>query len=148
MGIPQAFADLVRVVPFNDLAEVERAFTELEGNVAGMIVEPAMMNAGVVLPRPGYLQGLLDLCHRHGAYLAFDEVKTGVTLSYGGAVQAFGVQPDIVCLAKAIGATEELYAPVLRGDHDIAGTFNGNPLTMAAARATLFEVLVLSLIHI
>ena len=151
MGIPQAFADLVRVVPFNDLAEVERAFTELEGNVAGMIVEPAMMNAGVVLPRPGYLQGLLDLCHRHGAYLAFDEVKTGVTLSYGGAVQAFGVQPDIVCLAKsfggglpcgAIGATEELYAPVLRGDHDIAGTFNGNPLTMAAARATLFEVLV------
>ena len=151
MGIPQTFADLVRVVPFNDLAEVERAFTELEGKVAGMIVEPAMMNAGVVLPQPGYLQRLLDLCHRHGAFLAFDEVKTGVTVSYGGAVQAFGVQPDIVCLAKsfggglpcgAIGATEELYAPVLRGDHDIAGTFNGNPLTMAAARATLFEVLV------
>ena len=77
MGIPQAFADLVRVVPFNDLAEAERAFAENEGRIAGMIVEPAMMNCGVVLPQPGYLQGLLDLCHRHGAYLAFDEVKTG-----------------------------------------------------------------------
>ena len=150
MGIPQAFADLVRVVPFNDLAEAERAFAENEGRIAGMIVEPAMMNCGVVLPQPGYLQGLLDLCHRHGAYLAFDEVKTGATIAWGGAVEAFGVQPDIVTLAKAfgggvpcgaIGATEELFGPVLRGDHDIAGTFNGNPLTMAAARATLLEVL-------
>ena len=150
MGIPHAFGDLVRVVPFNDLAEAERAFAENEGRVAGMIVEPAMMNCGVVLPQPGYLQGLLDLCHRHGAYLAFDEVKTGVAVAWGGAVEAFGVQPDIVTLAKAfgggvpcgaIGATEELFGPVLRGDHDIAGTFNGNPLTMAAARATLLEVL-------
>ncbi len=150
MGIPDAFADLVRVVPFNDVAEAERAFAENEGKVAGMIVEPAMMNCGVVLPRPGYLEGLRDLCHRHGAFLAFDEVKTGATIAYGGAVEAFGVRPDIVCLAKsfgggtpcgAIGATEELFAPVLRGDHDIAGTFNGNPLTMAAARATLLEVL-------
>ena len=150
MGIPSTFADLVRVVPFNDLAEVKRAFVEHEGTVAGMIVEPAMMNCGVILPQPGYLQGLLELCHRHGAYLAFDEVKTGLTLTFGGAVQAFGVRPDIVCLAKAlgggvpcgaIGATEELFGPVLRDEHDIAGTFNGNPLTMAAARATLFEVL-------
>jgi glutamate-1-semialdehyde 2,1-aminomutase len=150
MGIPQTFADLVRVVPFNDLAEAERAFAENEGRVAGMIVEPAMMNCGVVLPQPGYLQGLLDLCHRNGAYLAFDEVKTGGTISWGGAVEAFGVQPDIVTLAKAfgggvpcgaVGATEELFGPVLRGEHDIAGTFNGNPLTMAAARATLLEVL-------
>jgi glutamate-1-semialdehyde 2,1-aminomutase len=150
LGIPDAFADLVRVVPFNDLAEAERAFAELEGRVAGMIVEPAMMNCGVVLPQPGYLQGLLDLCHRHGAYLTFDEVKTGATIAYGGAIEAFGVRPDIVTLAKAfggglpcgaIGATEELYGPVLRGDHDIAGTFNGNPLTMAAARATMLEVL-------
>ena len=150
MGIPSAFADLVRVVPFNDLVEAERAFAENEGRIAGMIVEPAMMNCGVVLPQPGYLQGLLELCHRHGAYLAFDEVKTGGTISHGGAVEAFGVQPDLVCLAKAfgggtpcgaIGATEELFGPVLRGEHDIAGTFNGNPLTLAAARATLLEVL-------
>jgi glutamate-1-semialdehyde 2,1-aminomutase len=150
MGIPETFSKLVRVVPFNDLAEAERAFAEHEGQIAGMIVEPAMMNCGVVLPQPGYLQGLLELCHRNGAYLAFDEVKTGATLAYGGAVEVFGVQPDIVCLAKAIGggvpcgaigATTELFGPVLRGDHDIAGTFNGNPLTMAASRAVLFDVL-------
>jgi glutamate-1-semialdehyde 2,1-aminomutase len=149
-GIPQAFADLVRVVPFNDLTEVERALDELDGRVAGMIVEPAMMNCGVILPEPGYLQGLKGLLHSHGAFLAFDEVKTGATIAYGGAVEAFGVTPDIVCLAKAIGggvpcgaigATEELFGPVVRGEHDMAGTFNGNPLTMAASRACLTEVL-------
>lgn len=150
LGIPQAFADLVRVVPFNDLTEAERALDELDGRVAGMIVEPAMMNCGVIMPEPGYLQGLKDLLHRHGAFLAFDEVKTGATIAYGGAVEAFGVTPDIVCLAKAIGgglpcgaigATEELFGPVVRGEHDMAGTFNGNPLTMAASRACLTEVL-------
>ena len=149
-GIPQAFADLVRVVPFNDLVEVERALGELEGRLAGMIVEPAMMNCGVIMPDPGYLQGLKDLLHRHGALLAFDEVKTGATIAYGGAVEAFGVTPDIVCLAKAIGgglpcgaigATEELFRPVVEGEYDMAGTFNGNPMTMAASRAALTEVL-------
>jgi glutamate-1-semialdehyde 2,1-aminomutase len=150
-GIPQAFADLVRVIPFNDLTEARRAFDENPGKVAGLIIEPAMMNCGVILPEPGYLQGLKDLCHEHGAYLAFDEVKTGATIAYGGAVEAFGVVPDLVCLAKAIGggtpcgaigATEELFGPVLRGEYDMAGTFNGNPLTMSASRATLTEVLV------
>ena len=149
-GIPEAFAQLVRVVPFNDLVEVERALAEHESNVAGMIVEPAMMNCGVILPEPGYLQGLKDLLHRHGAYLAFDEVKTGAAIAYGGAVEAFGVTPDIVCLAKAIGgglpcgaigATAELFDPVVKGQHDMAGTFNGNPLTLAASRACLTEVL-------
>jgi glutamate-1-semialdehyde 2,1-aminomutase len=149
-GIPRALAEDVRVVPFNDLAEARRAFEENEGGIAGMIVEPAMMNCGVIMPEPGYLQGLKDLCHRHGAYLAFDEVKTGATVAYGGAVEAFGVVPDIVCLAKAIGggtpcgaigATEELFGLVVRGEYDMAGTFNGNPLTMAASRAALTEVL-------
>jgi glutamate-1-semialdehyde 2,1-aminomutase len=150
-GIPQAFAELVVVVPFNDLAAVRQAFEEHPGEVAGMIVEPAMMNCGVILPEPGYLKGLADLCHEFGAYLAFDEVKTGATLAYGGAVESFGVVPDVICLAKAIGggtpcgavgSTEELYGPVIRGEYDMAGTFNGNPLTMAASRATLTEVLV------
>jgi glutamate-1-semialdehyde 2,1-aminomutase len=149
-GIPLAFAELVRVVPFNDLAEVERALTENEGKVAGMIVEPAMMNCGVILPDPGYLKGLKDLLHKHGAFLAFDEVKTGATVAYGGAVEAFGVTPDIVCLAKAlggglpcggIGATMELFEPVLSGEMDMAGTFNGNPLTLAASKAALTEIL-------
>jgi glutamate-1-semialdehyde 2,1-aminomutase len=150
VGIPEAFASLVRVVPFNDLAAVEQALVELDGRVAGMIVEPAMMNCGVVLPEPGYLQGLKDLLHRHGAYLAFDEVKTGATIAYGGAVEAFGVTPDIVCLAKAIGgglpcgaigATRELFQKVVDAEYDMAGTFNGNPLTMAATKAALTEVL-------
>ena len=150
LGIPKAMADLVRVVPFNDLTEAARAFEENEGKIAGMIVEPAMMNCGVILPEPGYLQGLKDLAHAHGAYLAFDEVKTGATIAFGGAVEAFGVTPDIVCLAKAIGgglpcgaigATRELYRPVLDDEYDMAGTFNGNPLTMAATKATLTEVL-------
>jgi glutamate-1-semialdehyde 2,1-aminomutase len=150
MGIPRAFADLVRVVPFNDLVEAERAFAENDGKVAGLIVEPAMMNCGVILPDAGYLQGLKDLCHRHGAYLAFDEVKTGATIAYGGGTEAFGVVPDIVCLAKAIGggvpcgaigATTELFRLVVDAEYDMAGTFNGNPLTMAASRAALTEVL-------
>jgi len=149
-GIPQPFADLVRVVPFNDLAEVDRALAEHEGNVAGMIVEPAMMNCGIIMPEPGYLQGLKDLLHRHGALLAFDEVKTGATVAYGGAGEVFGVTPDLMALAKAIGgglpcgaigATEEIFQLVVSGEMDMAGTFNGNPLTMAASRVTLTEIL-------
>ena len=115
-----------------------------------MIVEPAMMNCGVIFPEPGYLQGIKDLMHEAGAYLAFDEVKTGITLAYGGAAEVFGVTPDILCLAKAIGgglpcgaigATRELYQPVVDGVYDMAGTYNGNPLTMAASRVALTEVM-------
>jgi glutamate-1-semialdehyde 2,1-aminomutase len=149
-GIPDTFAELVRVVPFNDLTEARRALDENDGRVAGMIVEPAMMNCGVILPEPGYLQGLKNLLHERGAFLAFDEVKTGATIAYGGAVEAFGVTPDVIALAKAIGggtpcgaigATEELFEPVVNDEMDMAGTFNGNPLTMAASRAALTEVL-------
>jgi glutamate-1-semialdehyde 2,1-aminomutase len=156
LGIPASFAELVRVVPFNDLDEVRRALGEHQGNVAGLIVEPAMMNCGVILPQPGYLQGLKDLVHAAGGFLAYDEVKTGATIAYGGGVEAFGVTPDIVCLAKAIGgglpcgaigATEELFDPVVRGEYDMAGTFNGNPLTMAASRAALTEVLTREVYH-
>jgi glutamate-1-semialdehyde 2,1-aminomutase len=151
MGIPQAFGELVIVVPFNDLDAARRAFEENEGKIAGMIVEPGMMNCGVILPEAGYLQGLKDLCSEHGAYLAFDEVKTGAAIAWGGAVEAFGVVPDVVTLAKAIGggtpcgaigAAAELFRPVVEGEYDMAGTFNGNPLTMAASRAALTEVLI------
>jgi glutamate-1-semialdehyde 2,1-aminomutase len=150
LGIPNSMGDLIRIVPFNDLDEVRRALQENEGKIAGMFVEPAMMNCGVIMPEPGYLQALKDLLHEHGAYLAFDEVKTGATIAYGGAVEAFGVTPDIVCLAKAIGgglpcgaigATRELYRPVLEDEYDMAGTFNGNPLTMVASKAVLTEIL-------
>lgn len=149
-GIPQAMADLVLVVPFNDLDVLAAVLDEHRGQVAGMIMEPLMMNAGIVVPRPGYLEGVRRLTREHGALLAFDEVKTGLTIHRGGATGLFGVQPDIVCLAKslgggvpcgAIGGTAEVMAAITDGRYDQVGTFNGNPLTMAAARAVLTEVL-------
>jgi glutamate-1-semialdehyde 2,1-aminomutase len=149
-GIPQAIRDLVVVVPFNDLAIVERVLTELHGRIAGMILEPIMMNAGIIPPADGYLAGLRTLLHRHGALLTFDEVKTGFTTGPGGATARYGVVPDLVCLAKAmgggiavaaIGGTEQVMDLIADGTYEQVGTFNGNPLAMAAARATLSEVL-------
>jgi glutamate-1-semialdehyde 2,1-aminomutase len=149
-GIPQAMVDLVVVVPFNDLAVLERALDDHAGRIAGMIMEPLMMNAGIVPPLPGYLEGVRELTRRHGVLLAFDEVKTGLTVGPGGATMLFGVQPDLVCLAKAmgggvpcgaIGGTAEVMDHIANGTYEQVGTFNGNPLTMAAARATLTEVL-------
>jgi glutamate-1-semialdehyde 2,1-aminomutase len=140
-------------VPFNDLEATQRVFAERGGEIAGMIIEPVMTNCGVVLPDEGYLQGLKETCHTHGAMFAYDEVKTGFTVSWGGAIEAFGVQPDLVAFAKAMGAglpcgaiggTEEAMAGVISGDIDQVGTFNGNPLTMAAAKVNLTEVLTKS----
>jgi glutamate-1-semialdehyde 2,1-aminomutase len=151
LGLPADYVKLTRVIPFNDLDALERHLHAYQGQVAGMIVEPAMMNAGFVLPEDGYLQGVKDLLHEHGALLAFDEVKTGATIAYGGATEAFGVTPDVLCLAKsvggglpcgAIGGTDEVMGWIAEGKIDQVGTFNGNPLTMAAMRATLTEILV------
>ncbi|HSS54755.1 MAG TPA: aspartate aminotransferase family protein [Gaiellales bacterium] len=151
LGLPADYVKLTRVVPFNDLEALERTLNRYKGQVAGMIVEPAMMNAGFVLPEEGYLQGVKDLLHEYGALLVFDEVKTGATLSYGGAVEAFGVTPDLLCLAKsvggglpcgAIGGTDDVMGWIADGKIDQVGTFNGNPLTMAAMHATLTEILV------
>jgi glutamate-1-semialdehyde 2,1-aminomutase len=150
LGMPDGVAEQIVVVPFNDADSVERAFQEHEGAIAGMMIEPVMTNCGVVLPDAGYLQAVKDACHRHGALLAFDEVKTGFTVARGGAVEAFDVVPDLVCLAKAlggglpcgaIGGTEEAMQMVIDGRLEQVGTFNGNPLTMAAGRANLTEVL-------
>jgi glutamate-1-semialdehyde 2,1-aminomutase len=149
-GIPQAFVDLVAVVGFNDVGAVARVLDEHRGHVAGMIVEPIMMNAGIITPDPGYLAAVRDLLHEHGALLAFDEVKTGLTVSPGGATAALGVTPDIICLAKALGGglpvsalggTAEVMSLIADGGYEQVGTFNGNPLSMAAARATLLEAL-------
>jgi glutamate-1-semialdehyde 2,1-aminomutase len=149
-GIPEAIRDLVVVVPFNDLGAVQRALEEHAGSVAGMIVEPIMMNAGIIAPAPGYLAGLRELLHQHGALLAFDEVKTGFTTGPGGATARYGVVPDLVCLAKAlgggiavaaIGGTAAVMAAIEDGTYEQVGTFNGNPLAMAATRATLSEAL-------
>ena len=149
-GIPAAVVELTSVIPFNDLAAAEKAFARHPGEIAAVIVEPAMMNVGIVLPDQGYLEGLRDLAHKHGALLIFDEVKTGVTIAPGGATERFGVTPDLVALAKAIGGG--LPCGAVGGRADVMavieqkrvaqmGTFNGNPLTTAASRATLLEIL-------
>jgi glutamate-1-semialdehyde 2,1-aminomutase len=152
-GIPQAVVDLTFAVPFNDADAMERRIERLaaEGRLpACLIMEAAMMNLGVVLPEPGYLEAVREITRRHGIVLIFDEVKTGLTVAAGGAVERFGVVPDLVTLAKtlgaglpsgAIGGTEEVMACVEDGSVFQVGTFNGNPLSMAAARASLLEVL-------
>ena len=148
-GIPQALLDLTLVVGFNDLDAVERVLVRHRGQVAGMIIEPIMMNAGIILPAEGYLAGLKSLLHAHGALLTFDEVKTGLTAGPGGAVGVTGVTPDLLCLAKAIGGgiasaavggSAEVMDHVAEGAYEMVGTFNGNPLAMAATRAMLLEV--------
>ena len=150
LGYPSTTAEQTRPIPFNDADALERVLEELEGQVAGLILEPAMMNINIVPPVPGYLERVRELCTEHGIVLIFDEVKTGAAVAAGGATELFGVTPDVVCLAKAvcgglpggaIGMTDDLAELVADGRVRQQGTFNGNPLTMAAAEATLLHVL-------
>jgi glutamate-1-semialdehyde 2,1-aminomutase len=113
-------------------------------------MEAAMMNLGIVLPEPGYLEGMREITQRHGIVLIFDEVKTGLCIAAGGATERWGVKPDMVTLAKAlggglpsgaIGGTEEVMSVVEDGSVFQVGTYNGNPLGMAASRANLLEVM-------
>ncbi len=152
-GIPQAVVDMTIAVPFNNAGAMERRIERLdkEGRKpACVIMEAAMMNLGVVLPEPGYLQEVRDITQRHGIVLIFDEVKTGLCIAPGGATEKYGVVPDMVTLAKAlgggtpvgaIGGSEEVMACVADGSVYQVGTYNGNPLCMAAARANLEQVL-------
>ena len=148
-GIPAVLGDLTLAVPYNDLGAVQRLFTERGEELACFIIEPVMMNIGIVLPRPGYLEGLRELCTRHGVVLIFDEVKCGATIAAGGAIERFGVQPDLACFAKSIaggtpggafGGRAELMDAIGDGIAQ-QGTFNGNPLVAAAGLAALTEVL-------
>ena len=149
-GTPRALTELTRAVPFNDADALESVLEKIGDQVAGLIMEPAMMNINIIPPREGYLERVRELTARHGVKLIFDEVKTGATISAGGATARFGVLPDIITLAKAscggypggaIGMSDELAAIVADGTVKQYGTFNGNPLVMAAAEATLTEVL-------
>lgn len=149
-GIPEAILDLTLVVPWNDLTAVEAVFAAHGERIAGMIVEPILMNAGIIPPEPGYLEGIRRITRQHGALLAFDEVKTGLTVGPGGATMLYGADPDLICLAKslgggvptaAVGGTADVMEVIVSGHYEQVGTFNGNPLSMAAARATLLEVL-------
>jgi glutamate-1-semialdehyde 2,1-aminomutase len=148
-GIPAEIAKWTLAVPFNDLGAVEALFAERGADIACLIIEPVMMNIGIVLPEDGYLAGLRDLCTRHGVILIFDEVKCGATIAEGGAIGRYGVQPDLACFAKAVGGGLPLGAFGGRADlmgeigKGIAqqGTFNGNPLAAAAGLTALTEIL-------
>lgn len=147
-GIPDETAQHTRIVPFNDPVALDKILSESD-DIGALIMEPVMMNIGIVLPKPGYLEKVRALCDKHGIVLIFDEVKTGITIAPGGATEYFGVQPDLVCLAKAIGGGTPVGA--FGGKSSIMdeitsgvaalGTFNGNPLSMGAALATLTEVM-------
>jgi glutamate-1-semialdehyde 2,1-aminomutase len=148
-GIPEAIMRLTLVASFNDLGSVGRLLDEHPDQIAGMIIEPIMMNAGIILPEPGFLPGLKNLLHAHGALLTFDEVKTGLTAGPAGATGLTEVTPDIITLAKAIGGgvaiaaiggTTEVMQHVVNDDYEMVGTFNGNPLAVAACRAMLCDV--------
>jgi len=152
-GIPSAATDMTIAVPFNDAAvmgrRIERLITEGR-KPACVIMEAAMMNLGVILPEPGYLEAVREITRRHGIVLIFDEVKTGLTVAAGGAIEKFGVTPDMVTMAKAlggglpcgaIGGTEEVMEVIADGRVVQVGTYNGNPLVMAAARATLYDIM-------
>jgi glutamate-1-semialdehyde 2,1-aminomutase len=152
-GIPQAVVDLTVPVPFNDAAAMERRIERLDAEgrkPACVIMEAAMMNLGVVLPEPGYLEAVREITRKHGVVLIFDEVKTGLCIAAGGAIERWGVVPDMVTLAKAlggglpsgaIGGSEWAMEVVQDGSVFQVGTYNGNPLGMAATRASLLDVL-------
>jgi glutamate-1-semialdehyde 2,1-aminomutase len=149
-GTPEALTELTRAVPFNDAAALESVFEKMGDRIAGLIMEPMMMNINIIPPKDGYLEKVRELTQRYGIKLIFDEVKTGATISAGGATARFGVTPDMITLAKAtcggypggaIGMSDEIAQLVADDKVKQYGTFNGNPLVMAAAEATLLEVL-------
>jgi glutamate-1-semialdehyde 2,1-aminomutase len=148
-GVPASTAEHTLIVPFNDAEALRHVLDERGEEIAALIMEPVMMNIGIVLPQPGYLEAVRDLCTTHGAVLIFDEVKSGATIAPGGAAERFGVRPDLMCLAKAIGGGSTIGAFGGRADvMDVVtkgaaqqGTFNGNPLSCRAGLAALTEVL-------
>lgn len=137
-------AGTVHVVPYNDLDRLETILAEHASEVAAVVMEPVLENISIVLPDAGYLAAVREACDRHGVLLVFDEVKTGLTAGYGGASQRLGVTPDLVCLAKSVGGglplaafggRSEVMAAVTDNRMAHFGTYNGNPLVMAAAAA-------------
>lgn len=149
-GTPGVPADVVKhtlLAHYNDLDAVRTLFAQQGDDIAAVIVEPVAGNMGLVLPKPGFLEGLRELTRQHGALLIFDEVITGFRVAFGGAQTAFGIDPDLTCLGKIIGGG--LPVGAYGGKREImehiapsggvyqAGTLSGNPLAMAAGLATL-----------
>ena len=170
-GLPASRLEETIVAPYNKPDALEEILARHRGEIAAILIEPVQFNIGVVPPLPGYLQRVRELATAHGAVLIFDEVKTGVVIAYGGATEHFGVQPDLFCLAKSIGggvpigafggrgevmsvierlperaadpATGLVHSTIPGGATRVAhlGTFNGNPLSMAAGVAVLTGIL-------
>ncbi len=149
-GVPADFTRHTLSLPFNDRSAVEECFAANAGQIAGVIVEPVPGNAGLYLPKPGYLEFLRAITAEQGTVLIFDEVMTGFRLAFGGAQERFGIRPDLSCFGKIIGGglpvgafggradIMDLLAPV--GPVYQAGTLSGNPLAMAAGLAALEEL--------
>ena len=145
-GQPKSeFADTI-VLPWNDLEALEDVFQRYPGEIACVICEPILANSGSCLPQDGYLQGVIDLCQRHGALSIFDEVITGFRIALGGAREYFDVTPDLSVYGKAlaggfslaaVGGHRELFDVLRDGRTTPAGTYNGSPVNIAAAIATL-----------
>jgi glutamate-1-semialdehyde 2,1-aminomutase len=169
-GLPASRLAETIVAPYNDATALASILEHHRGQIAAIIIEPVQFNIGVVPPEPGFLEAVRELATAHGAVLIFDEVKTGVVLAYGGATEHFGVQPDLVCLAKSIGGgvpigafggrgevmrvierlpeasgegTGLAWTTIPGGATRVAhlGTFNGNPLSMAAGVTVLTRIL-------
>lgn len=146
-GVPKGCTADTLCLEYNDLAGVEQAFHTRGREIAGVILEPVVGNMGLVMPEPGFLEGLEQLCRGHGALLIFDEVMTGFRVAYGGAQGRFGIRPDLTTLGKIIGGGMPVgayggRADVMRcvspvGPVYQAGTLSGNPLAMACGLATL-----------
>ena len=146
-GVPEEIAALTLALPYNDLSAVEAAFARHPSEIAAIILEPVVGNAGCIPPAPGYLAGLRKLTADHGALLIIDEVMTGFRLALGGAIELYNVDPDLVTLGKILGGGlpcgafggkrqfMDLLAPL--GPVYQAGTLSGNPLAMAAGIATV-----------
>ncbi|WP_448525571.1 glutamate-1-semialdehyde 2,1-aminomutase [Parathermosynechococcus lividus] len=146
-GVPKAVTAATLTAPYNDLEAVSRLFQEYPEDIAGVILEPVVGNAGFIPPDAGFLEGLRELTTQYGALLVFDEVMTGFRIAYGGAQEKFGIIPDLTTLGKVIGGG--LPVGAYGGRADImkmvapagpvyqAGTLSGNPLAMTAGIKTL-----------
>jgi glutamate-1-semialdehyde 2,1-aminomutase len=146
-GVPKSATSHTLTAPYNDLEAVKALFAQNRDEIAGVILEPVVGNAGFITPDAGFLEGLRELTHEHGALLVFDEVMTGFRIAYGGAQEKFGVTPDLTTLGKVIGGG--LPVGAYGGRRDImsmiapagpvyqAGTLSGNPLAMTAGIKTL-----------
>ena len=145
-GQPQAEYSLTLTCPWNDLDALEAVLKENPGQIAAVIGEPILVNGGSCLPDDGYWQGVMDLCKAHGALCIFDEVITGFRVALGGAREYLGLQPDLSVYAKAmaggfsisaVGGRSDIFDALLDGRTSHFGTYNGNPISVAAALATI-----------